>query len=385
MFEDLKPFGIFSPVMGTKKDIPSILLSKVFTPDNDKVVLIDGEIHRRKMRDYYFKDGGTPVQAPDGHPILLMTNYIKESINTQYFLIFTKEHIYCWNPSTSAFDLKYTLTSDTDDWHIAFFNDQIIATPGNDYVLVWDGTGNFTPLNYQYGIIVGYTGTKTTVDDDSASGQKVLKVASTSDFSEGDVVIINKDGEREEKGKIDSISAGVSITLLDNLQYTHSGADADEVELCSVCTKAKYVSEYERFLLLGFPYIDGKWYPVGILSSAFGNENNFATSNSGYYQAGEGGKITGFGELQGVKYVFKENSRVRMWLVASADVFNFQELKDSFGTKASHSIINDDKGNLYYLASDGTIKMEGTGTISKAIQTEILNPVSYTHLTLPTN
>ena len=56
MFEDLKPFAIFSPTGGTRKDVPSILLSQAFTPDNDKVVFIDKEIHRRKMRDYYFKN-----------------------------------------------------------------------------------------------------------------------------------------------------------------------------------------------------------------------------------------------------------------------------------------------------------------------------------------
>ncbi|MFA5559851.1 MAG: hypothetical protein WDA59_10465 [Methanofastidiosum sp.] len=376
MFEDLKPFGIFSPTGGTRKDVPSILLSQAFTPDNDKVVFIDKEIHRRKMRDYYFKNNDVPVKTPDGYPALLITCYIKESTNTQYFLVFTKSHIYCWNPDTETFDTKYTLSEDTIDWHITFFNDKIVATSGNDYVLIWDGTGNFTSLSYKYGIVVGYTGEKTTVDADSAAEQKVLNVASTTNFVVGDVVIINKGGEREEKGKIDTIQAGESITLYDNLVYAHTQSDADEVEVCSVCTQAKYVSEYERFLLVGYPCIDGTWYPVGILSSAFGDENNFVSSNSGYYQAGEGSKITGFGELQGIKYIFKENSRVQMWLVASADVFNFRELKDSFGTRASHSIINDDKGNLYYLASDNTIKLEGSGTISQPIQTEILDKIN---------
>ena len=461
MYEDLNPFAVFSPTYGTRKDVPSILLSKVFTPDNDKVVLIDGEIHRRKMRDYYFKNAGTPVQSPDTYPVLLAVNYIKESTDTQYFLIFTKAHIYHWNSSSEQFDLKWTnhnisvatiafndngaaadtitdagngfldagfvagdritvtgdsenngdytidtvvagtitlistdeltteiagddvvIVANCDNWETVNYNDKVIATNNIDYVLVWNAIGNFAPLDYKYGIVAGYTGTLSTVDADSASGQKILSVAATADYTAGDVVIINKDGAKEEEGKIDTIQAGISITLLDNLTYTHTGADADEVEICSVCTKAKYVTEYERFLILGFPYIDSAWCPLGLLSSAYGDENNFVSSNSGYYQAGEGGKVTGFGELQGVKYVFKQNSRVQMWLTPTADVFNFRELKDSFGTKASHSIVNDDKGNLYYLATDGTIKKEGTGTISKAIQTEILDTVNASKLYL---
>ena len=68
------------------------------------------------------------------------------------------------------------------------------------------------------------------VDSDSAAGQKVLNIQSTTGFAVGDSVIINEDGAREETGIIASIDAGVSITLVDNLESTHPAAQSDIVE-----------------------------------------------------------------------------------------------------------------------------------------------------------
>lgn len=68
-----------------------------------------------------------------------------------------------------------------------------------------------------------------TVDANSAADQKVVNVAATTDFAVSDIVILNPDGDREEIGEIDSINAGVSITLVANLAYAHTAEQADEV------------------------------------------------------------------------------------------------------------------------------------------------------------
>jgi len=72
--------------------------------------------------------------------------------------------------------------------------------------------------------------TKTNVDQNSSSGQKVLYVASTTGFSATDKIIINRGGEREEEGVVDTIQAGVSLTLVDSLTNPHTAAQADDVE-----------------------------------------------------------------------------------------------------------------------------------------------------------
>jgi len=69
--------------------------------------------------------------------------------------------------------------------------------------------------------------TGSTVDESSASGQKVLKVAATTNFdatdgNEGWRVIIGRGTAREEECTIASIDAGVSITMDENLTYNHT-------------------------------------------------------------------------------------------------------------------------------------------------------------------
>ena len=70
----------------------------------------------------------------------------------------------------------------------------------------------------------------TTVDQDSNSGQKILYIASTTDFEVNEIVEIGFGTAREEEGEIDTIQAGVSITLKENLTYTHTAVQADTVK-----------------------------------------------------------------------------------------------------------------------------------------------------------
>jgi hypothetical protein len=140
-------FGIFGSVYGLKKDIPVVLIPTVFTPDNMNVLLKDIKIIRRKMRE---KDlltaGAVKVQTPDGNPIIHYHTFVKRSTGVEYLLAFTKAHIYHWNPSTKAFDTKFTCSSDCENWETANYNDKVIATNFLDKVLVWDTTGNFVAL-----------------------------------------------------------------------------------------------------------------------------------------------------------------------------------------------------------------------------------------------
>ncbi len=69
----------------------------------------------------------------------------------------------------------------------------------------------------------------TTVNADSAAGQKVLNVAATTGFTTGNTVWINDGGVREETKVIDTVQAGVSLTMTVNLTYTHTAAQADRV------------------------------------------------------------------------------------------------------------------------------------------------------------
>lgn len=76
-----------------------------------------------------------------------------------------------------------------------------------------------------------YTGsaqTSTTVNVDSASGQKVLSLASTTFINPFDRVRINSGGVRDETGYVVSKTAS-SVTLAANLTFTHTAVQADAV------------------------------------------------------------------------------------------------------------------------------------------------------------
>ena len=75
------------------------------------------------------------------------------------------------------------------------------------------------------------TTVSTTVNADNAAAQKVLKVAATTGFAVDDVLAIGESTARDETGVIASITAGVSLTLDDNLTYAHTAAQADAVKV----------------------------------------------------------------------------------------------------------------------------------------------------------
>jgi hypothetical protein len=83
--------------------------------------------------------------------------------------------------------------------------------------------------------VVG-TGTNgsTTVDADSAAGQKVLNVTATTNFTVGDKVLVGNRasatlGYKAEVCEVASIETGVSLTMVANLLYAHTAANAETV------------------------------------------------------------------------------------------------------------------------------------------------------------
>ena len=84
----------------------------------------------------------------------------------------------------------------------------------------------------------------TTVDVNSAAGQKVLSVAATTGLAVGDTVLIDPTaaGGGTETGVIATVTAGVSITLVTSLTYTHTAAQADIVLRQGVYQDVKHVA-----------------------------------------------------------------------------------------------------------------------------------------------
>ena len=105
------------------------------------------------------------------------------------------------------------------------------------YIALYAGRVRVQDDVFMGGILVSGDRVATAVDITSASGQKVLSVASTTDMYVGDVLLVDdeEDGGGKEWVVIASIAAGVSITAINNLIYEHTSGDADTV----VCKERK--------------------------------------------------------------------------------------------------------------------------------------------------
>ena len=100
------------------------------------------------------------------------------------------------------------------------------------------------------------TSAGSTVDESSASGQKVLKTAATANFSATDGakgwrVIIGRGTDREEECTVDSISAGVSITMDANLTYNHTVTQEQTLDQQSAAAQKNVYITATANLLVG--------------------------------------------------------------------------------------------------------------------------------------
>ena len=228
-------FGLFSPVLGLNQAFPVILLQKTYMPDNEKSHIQYGEIHRAKLAEDTLLDGGSAkVRTPDTFPILHYHRFVRESDAKEYLFAFTKAHIYYWNETTKAYVLKFTCASNCIEWHTRTFNDKIIATNNVDKVLNWYpdiAGGLFLPLGSSSGIDFGRSySNEIVVDETSAAGQKVLKVADTTGYVVDDKVVIARGEVREEDAVVFSVQAGISLTFDDNLTYQHTAGTLTTVD-----------------------------------------------------------------------------------------------------------------------------------------------------------
>jgi len=144
-------------------------------------------------------------------------------------------------------------------------------------------------------------------------------------------------------------------------------------------TKCKHLTAYENYLILGYTYEDGKWYPQRMRWNAIGDETTWIPTGivaaAGSTEVGTSDFMIGFGMYRGYLIVFKETSHFKYWLVGSAYTFNGAFISMTIGAKCAGGIVNDNKGRLYWYASDGTIKEMSVGTISQPIQTEIIDKI----------
>lgn len=297
-------FGIFSPVLGEKKDFPTILLDKTVQVDNRDIVRKYGEVHRRKMREPDMLDSGeVKSQTPDTFPILHYHIFVKRSTAMQYELAFTKAHIYVWNPAPAEkkWDEIFICSDSTKvtEWDTETYNDRVIATNNVDKVLVWDTIEDFEPLDTVNGIQLSDT-----------------------------IFLI----------KAKYVNSFENFLILG---YTCEGTTGEEV------SKPQRI----RWSAIGEGEVIGGWKG--------GDAGSKETEGEDF--------IVGFKIYSGQFVIFKEKSRIIQKLVSTSEVWNWVVLPGAIGNLSNHSIVEDPDGRVYWIANDFTIREMQEGEISQNI------------------
>jgi hypothetical protein len=154
-----------------------------------------------------------------------------------------------------------------------------------------------------------------------------------------------------------------------------------KVDGTNYITKAKHIFSHEGYLFLGYvTYATNDIFPQSIFWSDYGTDTFDQTG------AGDTGQkdfnstpdfLMGFGKWNNYIVVFKEEYHHVGQLVTEDDVFAWEEQPIKVGTISADSIVNNKEGQLFWIASDLTIReIRSTVEISKPVfdTLRIINP-----------
>lgn len=309
-------FGIMDIQKGTRQDMTTIKLSKAFSPESENVYLTKGKARRMKGRALEFVDSnGALVATPDANTIIHyhLHNDVRNDI--EYIFVYTKKNVYRWLPATKAYSATfYTSPADVTLWDTASWDDRIISTSNKDFVQNWSdgGTGG---------------------------------------------------------------SADVAFA---DLGTVGSGLDLDGG--VTFITRAKYLTVYENFLFLGYTTEGGTIFKDRRRHSSQGSPADFDETGAGNTGAKDfigRGEIKGFGiytaNSANLLITFMKDgvkgSIQSSWLTSDDLVFESVEINENIGLLATHSVVNNAFGDLFYFATDYTIrKLFSPVVISDAIE-----------------
>jgi hypothetical protein len=117
----------------------------------------------------------------------------------------------------------------------------------------------------------------TTVDQNSTKGTTTLYVADTTGIVADDVIVVGHGTARNEVHEVQSVNAGVSLTLKDNLKYDHTAVQADVVR------ESKVKFELEEELDGTDTTANRVTQPSGYAGYSWGGEEKYVRGAGGSY------------------------------------------------------------------------------------------------------
>lgn len=379
----MKHFAAYSPTLGLRKDFPSILLDKAFTPDAQNIQYWNGEIRSAKMRrkeflrdshectvvgnDTLLISGDKTAQFPDGCDVLLYSE------DGEYAEVFKSVQVSELNGSTiihpdasseatfGAGERVIRLTAGMSEDPTAYAFGQVPMPDGNPVIrhhshITDDGT------EYAFAFTKRNVYLWTTVSQEwlcvfTATGDCEWSSASFHGY-----LIITNDLDRVQvwSGRVEANSFSDLDTTIGPGVYI---------------SQAKFVTEFENHVILGnYVLSNGEDYTNGIIFSDLDDHTNWRQDQvndaGALFVEGKGALVGGFGRKGSELYVFKDSSVRIYWYTATDLVFASRAYERNVGTICPDSIVNDKDGNLYFYASDLTFREVDLGIISRPINEE---------------
>ena len=383
--------GIFTPDAGVREDMPSISLPEAFTAESVNCLLRYGQIQRMPMR---LKDlveaaftAGT-VTVTSGSKTVTLSNTGWASAAT---------HLPHW----AGRDITITDSGSTARTYAIA---SVTYGAANSIITLAENYAGASEAGLAYSI--GTVGTKVATPDDNPiihyhrfirleGGSEierlfvftkanaylwdtvwsafVLKFTCGSDCTLWDTDEINN--QLAATNGVDKVQVWGATTNALFAPLCDTGGL--EIETGVFITAAKYLAEYQGYLLVGY-ITHGV---SGVLAEdiywcSYGDETDWdtgGTGDAGGVRVSGGGVLRGFGKYGTDLIVAKARKMARMWPVTSSDVFNIAEISPK-GCIAPHSMVNDGDGRFYWLADDYTIRRFPEGKpVSDALARTLLN------------
>lgn len=367
----MKSFAIFSPILGLRKDIPSILMKEAYTPDCQDAIWQNGEVHRIRKRLLEFE-----YQFPD--KILSMEYYSKESTDQWWFLIFTKRDIAYRDITNNRFNFinkiynQGTITNAQQNsggtftltFSLPSGESLLDETKQYDFIRLNTKTAPYTSDDIWYEVYsvdaynqITVIGTKPSgFPASGGSDYAIRKTFSGSDWAYWSVIVFHEKLLATNRGA-DNIIIWTGTDQLSDLDCPY---------------KATFLYGYNERVLLVKTIESGNEYPFRIRWSGLADETDWGGtgSDSGSMEVNEGeGTLQGCAVYKGNLIILKSSALVRAWNVESAMVFNKTLLLDGIGTNSPDSVFETEDG-IYFYGGDNTFRFFD-GLMARVISSEI--------------
>lgn len=366
-------FAIFSPAYGLRQDYPTILIDKAFTPDNENIRIKDGAIESAKMRlqefaGYKYTVGTLTATSGSanltgagtawhsgfvGKTITIESNnYTISSVSTTNAAVLTANY-----SGAGGSGLSYSISIDQ------------VSTPDGNPIIKYLEIINASSLKY----LLAFT--KTHIYRWDSSVYRWVQMFEGSECTNWSAVNYNN-------GVIATNNVDKPLWWQGDTNYNFgydfdintSGSYAYVVGTSVYISRAECVVAYENYAIFGnLALSNGENYPDYIYWSDLADQTVWNSGDAGFAYVAGTGAIKGFGKKQDFLFVFKENSVRKFWFTGSDTIFNNANHLEIIGCIAPDSIIFDDKGFLYYYASDMTIREIDLGVISYPVANTVVN------------